>query len=609
MNVHNSSQSKDQEYTTDFLIIGSGMAGLFAALTLVKWGRITLLTKLSLTHSNSYYAQGGMAAAVSYPDSPLAHREDTLAAGAGLCDRAAVNVLVREGPARVRDLLTLGIPFDRTANEISLTREAAHSQRRILHAHGDCTGRVISEHLAARVRDDPRIDIWENTPAVKLLVADNRCRGAVALVHGKPVSFRAIATILATGGAGQLYSETTNPEAATGDGLALAYRAGAALMDLEFVQFHPTVLIGPRSGRRFLLTEALRGEGAVLRNQQEERFMPRYHQLADLAPRDVVARAIVAEMKKTGSSCVYLDARGLGSDMLQKRFPQVYAACRQEGLDMAKDLLPVAPAAHYTMGGVFTGLYGETTLPGLFACGEVACTGVHGANRLASNSLLETIVFGYRAANAARAFADDPRLWEPAAIGFQPEATLAHPSYRDNWEEVSGAESQQLLENTGHSHGAGPSESAIVNKNQPLPKDLTNHHLAEKLAKIMWQEVGIIRSAPSLRRALNQVEFLQHRWEQNRSTRLPGRSVNQSTFPQDLQPPVLPDETAVPADPELSGRFLISRLMITAALCRKESRGAHYRADFPAARPEWRKHIAISRRDGLTLLPLREKEG
>ncbi|MBM3777680.1 MAG: L-aspartate oxidase [Acidimicrobiia bacterium] len=384
---------------SDFLIIGSGIAGLRAAIALADAGDVVVLTKADASESNTGYAQGGIAAAVGPDDSPALHIEDTLAAGDGLCDDEAVRVLIEDGLRYVRELVEWGAAFDRDSRgTLALTREAAHRVRRVLHAQ-DATGREIGRVLWSRVAGNPRIRVLQGAEAVELIVSGGICIGAVfADAAGSGSRVIAAATLLATGGAGQLYRDTTNPAVATGDGVAMAFLAGAAVMDLEFVQFHPTVL-SVAGAPRFLLSEALRGEGAVLVNDAGEPFMTRYDPAGDLAPRDVVARGLAAEMARTGAP-VCLSMAHLDAGFVRGRFPTIAAVCARAGLDLARDRIPVSPAAHYVMGGVETDLHGRTSLPGLYAAGEVACTGAHGANRLASNSLLEGLVFGARAAAA-----------------------------------------------------------------------------------------------------------------------------------------------------------------------------------------------------------------
>ncbi|GAW94091.1 L-aspartate oxidase [Calderihabitans maritimus] len=391
---------------SDFIVVGSGIAGLYTALKAAEHGRVLLLTKEGLDTSATYYAQGGIAAALAEEDDPELHLEDTLAAGAGLCRREAVEILVREGPRRVRELLDMGVPFDRDAEgNLLLAREGAHRCRRILRAGGDATGKAIQTTLSCMVKRHPDIRCMERVFVADLLTSGDTCHGVLALQEGREtwLAFPGKATILATGGLGQVYAFTTNPAVATGDGVAMACRAGAEVADMEFVQFHPTALFHPRQPG-FLISEAVRGEGGRLINHRGERFMPRYHPQAELAPRDIVSRAIFSEMRRHGTDCVYLDLTHLPGRFLKDRFPTIYATLAACGVDMAAEPVPVAPAAHYSMGGIKTNLHGETSIRGLYAVGEVACNGVHGANRLASNSLLDALVFGYRAAAAAAAY-------------------------------------------------------------------------------------------------------------------------------------------------------------------------------------------------------------
>ena len=381
----------------DVLVLGGGIAGLTAAIAAARRWHVGLLTKASLNDTTTFLAQGGIAAALGESDSPDLHFDDTVNAGAGLCDAKAVRVLVDEGPDRVRELIEICPRFDRQNGEIVLGREGAHSVRRVAHAGGDATGREVSSALSEAARLGSRVQLYEDEFAIDLLTIDGRCIGALSLnlADGEYTLNLAMVTILATGGAGQVYARTTNPEVATGDGVAMAYRAGAAIRDLEFVQFHPTGLAVGGSPTP-LITEALRGEGALLRNAAGERFMPAIDPKAELASRDVVVRGMNAEMASEGSSHVYLDATGLDAEMLGRRFPRVTALLAEHQLDLSRDLIPVAPVAHYFIGGVVTDVWGRTTVPGLYAAGEVASTGVHGANRLASNSLLEGLVFGDR---------------------------------------------------------------------------------------------------------------------------------------------------------------------------------------------------------------------
>ncbi len=380
----------------DYIIVGSGIAGLYAALMARKHGTVLVLTKGSIDESNTKYAQGGIAAAVGPDDSTQQHFIDTAAAGAGLVDENAAHILTGEAPDRIADLVGFGVPFDSTDGAVQLAREGAHSVPRVLHAGGDSTGAHIELSLSALVQHS-EITVLEHCLATGIVVEDGKVVGIEALdyQHGLPMQFNCRFLVLASGGAGQLYRATTNPDVATGDGIALAYAAGAEIMDMEFYQFHPTALRLP-GVQPFLISEAVRGEGGVLRNGDGRRFMEDYHPQKELAPRDVVARAITAEMAAAGSDHVYLDVTHLPANLTASRFPQIYSFCGEHGLDITKEWIPVSPAAHYLMGGVRTNVWGETNVQGFYACGEVACTGVHGANRLASNSLLETVVFAKR---------------------------------------------------------------------------------------------------------------------------------------------------------------------------------------------------------------------
>lgn len=381
---------------TELLVIGTGIAGLFTAIEASEDRQVLMITKKTLLESNTRYAQGGIAAVTAEDDSPAYHKQDTLAAGAGLCREEAVEVLVGEGPERVKELISLGTIFDLENGELALTQEGAHSHRRILHANGDATGYEIVRALAKQVASHSSIKVWDEHFVIDLVTESGECKGAIVQdAEGRQIYVKADAVVLCSGGAGQLYRYTTNPEVATADGVAMAYRAGAEIRDMEFIQFHPTSLCYP-GAPRFLISEAVRGEGAVLRNIQGERFMHKYHPQLELAPRDIVARAIVTEMELTNATQVYLDITHETLDRIKLRFPTIYETCMNYGLDMSTDWIPVAPAAHYMMGGVKTDLHGESSIHRLFACGEVSSTGVHGANRLASNSLSEAIVFGKR---------------------------------------------------------------------------------------------------------------------------------------------------------------------------------------------------------------------
>lgn len=526
----------------DILVLGSGIAGLYTALKVCDLGRVVLLTKKKLVDSSTEFAQGGIAAAIAPGDSPLLHLEDTLAAGDGLCNEAAARVLVEEGPAGVRELASWGVRFDTVGEDFELTREGAHSRRRILHARGDATGDEIRRGLEARVRGDRRISVRENEFAVDLILRDGRCCGALVLGEdGRPRTICARAVILATGGAGQLYRHSTNPDVATGDGIAMAYRAGATVADMEFIQFHPTALYIPnpppgkrRPRPRVLISEAVRGEGAVLLNVRGRRFMPSYHPQAELAPRDVVARAIAQEMEKTASAYVLLDARGLG-EAFRDRFPTIYEKCRQHGVDPVREPIPVAPAAHYIMGGVLTDLHGRTRLPGLYACGESACTGVHGANRLASNSLVEGVVFGARIAAILE------REGLPAPAEGAPSPPPAPPALP-----------------AGHGPAGAPG----------TPLDTAAAWRSVQIT--MWRKVGLYRNETKLLEALAFLEDLKRDLDAGRPEA--GRAVL-----------------------ELGNLVTVAWLVARAALERRESRGAHYRTDYPARNDrDWRRRILIT---------------
>jgi L-aspartate oxidase len=462
----------------DFLVIGSGVAGLRAALDLSREGRVIMLTKGHPLQSASIFAQGGVAVALSEEDDVAIHLTDTVRAGHGLCRREAVRVLVEEGPDRIQELIQWGAKFDKAGGKFAFAREAAHSRSRILRARGDATGNEMVRVLMAQAHRQKRIHRMDFHFTVDLVVEDGRCCGAVVLDEhsGEQFILPAKAVVLSTGGAGQIYARTTNPPNATGDGMAMAFRAGALLQDMEFVQFHPTALFLP-SSPPFLLSEAMRGEGGQLRNHKGEAFMQRYHPLGAMAPRDIVARAIWAEMAATKSRHVYLDVTHLGADFVKRRFPTIYSTCLRYDIDITEEWIPVSPSAHYMMGGVWTDLNGATTVPGLFAAGEVACSGVHGANRLASNSLLEGLVFGMRAGVAAVAWA----------------ARQAVP-------DLSGQ---------------------VAALRQALKHRLDDtEKMRNSLRRTMWGQVGIIRSRESLVRATAQLS----RWEHMISKSFAGRA-------------------------------------------------------------------------------------
>ncbi|WP_104084150.1 L-aspartate oxidase [Cryobacterium sp. Y11] len=523
------------------LVIGSGLGGLLAAVRAADAGhRVVLVTKSVLPESNTRYAQGGIAAALFRDDSVDAHVLDTLRAGAGLCDPAAVRVLCEEGPARVRDLIRFGVDFDRDESGVARGLEAAHSRSRVVHAGGDATGAAVEAALVATVRRRAAIEVREHTMLVDLILDRGEVVGARVLgPNGGQLSLAADAVILATGGAGALYTHTTNPSVATGDGVAAAWRAGASVADLEFYQFHPTALAVPGTP---LVSEAVRGEGAVLRDQLGERFMQGEHPDAELAPRDVVARAIASQMQRQGGAPALLDATALGRELLETRFPTITAACRAAGLDWAVDPIPVAPAAHYWMGGIETDDWGRTSLPGLFAVGEVARTGAHGANRLASNSLLEAAVFADRAVRALG------QPWRASAT--LDNATRPHP----------------LVE---------PAVTAIGTSSANLGT-LVNR---ETLQQLLWDHAGVHRSGVGLKHAASTLAT----WS-------------------------APDPTSLDVAAVEDRNLLdLARLLVTAALAREESRGAHYRSDFAATRPELARSVSQVRRShSLTLVPAKE---
>ena len=445
---------------TDFIVVGAGIAGLRASVELASAGRVLCLAKREVTESNTQYAQGGIAAALSDDDEVSLHLEDTLKAGDGLVNEAAARVLVEEGPPRIEELIEWGTEFDRAGSKIVFAREGAHSRNRVLHAHGDSTGREIGRALYLKAAAIKPIDFREFEFTTDLLVEDGRVTGVRVLDQsGQLHEIRASSVLLATGGLGHVYSNTTNPEVATGDGVAMAFRAGAEISDMEFVQFHPTALF-LKGAPRFLLSEALRGEGAYLRNLELKRFMPKYHELAELAPRDVVARAITHELEvaKRPDAAVYLDLTHLDADRVRKRFPTIYATCMRYNIDIAAELVPIRPAAHYSMGGVRTDLWGRTSLPGLYAAGEVACTGVHGANRLASNSLLEGLVYGARAA--------------------------------DDMRKHAGGKSK---------HASSPAKLVETSTNG---QSAETEKLIRKIQDLMWQNAGVVRDGKALQQVV-----------------------------------------------------------------------------------------------------------
>ena len=516
--------------TFDVVVVGSGIAGLYAALQAHEHGaRVLVVTKGGIEEASTRYAQGGIAAAVGPGDTPEAHLRDTIEAGAGLVDEEAARILVYEAADRIADLVRYGVRFDATNGEVSLGMEAAHSAPRILHAGGDATGLEIELSLSSLARREG-VTILEHTMAERVLTTSGRATGIEVLDtrSGALTAYEAGTVILATGGAGQMYRTTTNPSISTGDGIELAYACGAEVMNLEFTQFHPTVL-RLDGAPVFLISEAVRGEGAQLFNTRGERFMPRYHARAELAPRDVVARAAVAEMRATEADHVLLDITDRDRSWLTARFPQIFRTCLENGLDMSKDRIPVSPGAHYSMGGVRTNTWGETTVPGLFAVGEVACTGVHGANRLASNSLLETVVFARRTVE---------RLFEGAGSG---DGDGALPP-------ATTSDARTLPERR--------LDAAYLEAGEPS---------ADALRDLMWNNVGIERDGAGLAQAAAILGGWEHR---------------------------LPPGVDRPSR-ELRSLLVCARLATEAALLREESRGAHYRRDFPETREEWRRHLVF----------------
>jgi L-aspartate oxidase len=529
----------------DYLVLGSGIAGLSSALKLAEHGRVAIVTKKDRAESNTNYAQGGVAAVTSKEDSVELHVRDTLEAGAGLCKEAVVRQIVEEGPARIAELIHLGmqfsereIPRSHGARELDLGREGGHSKRRILHAK-DVTGREIERALLAAVAAQPKIQVFENHLAIDLIttqklgyVGENRCLAAYVLdkISGEVHTFVAPHILMATGGCGKVYLYTTNPDIATGDGVAMAYRAGAAVANMEFVQFHPTCLYHPKA-KSFLISEAVRGEGGVLKTMAGVEFMDAHHPLKSLAPRDIVARAIDSEMKKSGADCVLLDITQKPARFIIDRFPNIYQKCLSYGIDITKEPIPVVPAAHYQCGGILTNVDGQTDIAGLFAVGEVACTGLHGANRLASNSLLEALVCAHRAVQSITA---NP---------------LPRPDYKIP------------LWHSGNAHN--PDEMVVVSHNW------------DEIRRAMWDYVGIVRTNKRLERAQKRIANLQE-------------EIQEYYWDFIVTSDLL----------ELRNIATVAELIIASALQRPESRGLNYNLDYPGTNPEWAQRDSLVRRPG-----------
>jgi len=534
----------NQRFEFDFLVLGSGIAGLSFALKVANHGRVAIVTKKHRAESNTNYAQGGIAAVTSKEDSCEMHVRDTLEAGAGLCKERVVRTIVEEGPARIAELIELGmrfsereIPLSGGARELDLGKEGGHSKRRILHAK-DVTGREIERALLAAISAKSNISIFEDHLAIDLITrhklgcpGENRCLGAYALDRNTDSvsTFLAPVVLLATGGCGKVYLYTTNPDIATGDGVAMAYRAGASIANMEFVQFHPTCLYHPKA-KSFLISEAVRGEGGVLRDIHGREFMDRYHPMKSLAPRDIVARAIDSEMKRSGANYVLLDITHKPARFVMDRFPNIYETCLRHGIDITKEPIPVVPAAHYQCGGVQTDLDGQTGIPGLLAVGEVACTGLHGANRLASNSLLEALVCAHRAASRVTSSPLSP-------------CDVSVPDWQSG-------------------DAQDPDEMVVVSHNW------------DEIRRLMWDYVGIVRTTKRLNRAQKRIrnlidEIQEYYW----GVRVTGDIL------------------------ELRNIATVADLIIRCALARPESRGLNYTLDYPEPNPDWAQRDTVLRRE------------
>jgi len=570
------------QYQYDAIIIGSGIAGVYTALSMSRSTRILIMTKEAIDMNNSVLAQGGIAVSLDKKDSPDLHFQDTAYAGAGLCDENTVRTLVNEAAENIAQLCLYGVNFDRGVDrQLSLTREAAHSRNRIIHT-GDATGKEVCDALVSAVRVLDNVEIREKMFAVDLLTVKDVCHGVLAMSEeGILQVYSAPVVICASGGYGRLYANTTNPEVATGDGAAMAYRAGAHLMDLEFIQFHPTALFHSVE-KNFLISEAVRGEGAVLRNLSGERFMPGYHELAELAPRDIVSRAIFAEMQKTGTDHVVLDITHKDRAYLEARFPTIFGKCLSFGIDISKDTIPVAPSQHYSMGGIKTDEWGRTGLPGFYAVGEAACNGIHGANRLASNSLLEGLVFGRRIAKAinekfSEGISDDSgpssmQILAEQALGITSATNVSGKNKVHASTDVSkqkNSHGENLYRYQGITNVELVKDGVLsVEFRMERQKRMTNvEHEVKELQALMTKDVGIIRCQEGLERAI---------------TAIGNMTKHQNKM-----------ECNTIEEMELRNMTLLARLVAKAAIFRTESRGAHYRSDFPATEEAWHKNVVI----------------
>ncbi len=530
----------------DFLIIGSGIAGLCYAINAAKYGSVILITKKNDSECNTNYAQGGIACVLDTNDTFESHIHDTLTTGKGLCNEEAVQILVSEGPSRIKDLVNWGVNFSKTQTDgnqysLHLGKEGGHSKSRIVHAN-DLTGKVVEETLLKYARENRSIQIFEHFCAIDLITdyhiskksgLPTRCYGAYVLdtISKSIFAIQSKITCLSTGGAGKVYLNTTNPEIATGDGIGIAYRAGALISNMEFIQFHPTTLYHEKANS-FLITEALRGYGAVLRDKAGKEFMDKYHPMKSLAPRDIVARAIDNEMKISGELCVYLDIRHAPAAKTRAHFPNIYSQCKEFGIDITKDLIPVVPAAHYICGGIKVDVNGKSSIENLYACGEVACTGIHGANRLASNSLLEALVYSKRASNDAGTRLKSTNFIQSALI---PE-----------WDDSGTIDNEEWI--------------------------LLSHNFKE-IQSVMWDYVGIVRSNVRLGRALRRIQLLEKEIDNfYRRTKVTARLL------------------------ELRNLVTTAKLIVTSAIQRKESRGLHYTTDYPNQNDRyWKKDTILSR--------------